>query len=36
MKRCPGYPEGSCLTWIERNRFLCRFCSRTLVKERVQ
>lgn len=26
---CPGYPLGSCLTWIESPRTLCSFCSRT-------
>jgi hypothetical protein len=29
MKRCPGYPLGSCLTNIEVSRELCSFCEKT-------
>jgi hypothetical protein len=30
VKRCPGWPLGSCLTNIEEERELCSFCTRTL------
>ena len=33
MKRCPGYPLGSCLTNISKNRLLCSFCHGTFRAE---
>jgi hypothetical protein len=29
VKRCPGWPIGSCLTNIEAEREMCSFCTRT-------
>lgn len=29
MARCPGWPRGSCETWIQLDRELCGFCRKT-------
>lgn len=29
MKLCPGYPVGSCMTWIEPRRALCSYCAKS-------